>query len=66
MNNKAYRSEESLTLKSPLIEAVNKIRNPNQALENKIDNISEVVKQLSQKVGSILNSKAIGYNEINN
>ena len=65
-NKAVYRSEESLTLKSPLIEAVNKIRNPNQALENKIDNISEVVKQLSQKVGSILNCKAIVHSDINN
>ena len=38
-NKAVYRSEESLTLKSPLIEAVNKIGNRNKIPENKIDAI---------------------------
>jgi hypothetical protein len=64
-----YRCEESLAFKNvPLVEALDQIRNPYKSLENKIDNLAAalVEKQLDQKVDSILNSKAIGYNEINN
>jgi hypothetical protein len=64
-----YRCEESLAFKStPIVEALEQIRNPYKALENKIDNIAAAIvgKQLSRKVDSILNCKAIGYNEINN
>lgn len=61
-----YRCEESLTAKSPLIESVNKIRNPNKVLENKVDEICEVVKLLNQKVDFLLNGKAKGYSDINN
>jgi hypothetical protein len=67
-----YRCEESLAFKyTPLVEVLDQIRNPYkslEALENKIDNIAAAIvgKQLSRKVDSILNCKAIGYNEINN
>jgi hypothetical protein len=65
-----YRCEELLAFNNgtPLIEALDQIRNPYKALENKIDNIAAAIveKQLSRKVDSILNCKAIGYNEINN
>ena len=64
-----YRCEESLAFNNtPIVEALEQIRNPYKALENKIDNIAAAIvgKQLSRKVDSILNCKAIGYNEINN
>jgi hypothetical protein len=66
-----YRCEESLAFNgTPLIEALDQIRNPYkalEALENKIDNIAAlIVKQLHQNVAPILNCKAIEYNEINN
>ena len=61
-----YRCEESLTAKSPLIESVNKISNPNKVLENKVDDIISIVKQLNQKVDLLSNGKAKGYSDINN
>jgi hypothetical protein len=66
-----YRCEESLAFNgTPLIEALDQIKNPYkalEALENKIDNIAAlIVKQLHQNVAPILNCKAIEYNEINN
>jgi hypothetical protein len=63
-----YRCEESLAFKyTPLIEALDQIRNPYKALENKIDNIAAaIVMQLHQNVAPILNCKAIEYNDINN
>jgi hypothetical protein len=44
-----YRCEESLAFKStPLVEALDQIRNPYKALENKIDNLATIVaKQLN-------------------
>jgi hypothetical protein len=64
-----YRCEESLAFNNtPLMEALDKIRNPYKSLENKIDNIAAAMvgNQLHQKVDSISNCKAIGYNDINN
>ena len=61
-----YRCEESLSLKSPLIEAVNKIRNPNKILESKFDMMLVLINQLRQKVDSIPYCKSIGYCDINN
>jgi hypothetical protein len=63
-----YRCEESLAFNdTSVVEVLDQIRNPIKAL-NKIDNIAAAIieKQLSQKIDSILNCKAIGYNEINN
>jgi hypothetical protein len=60
------RCEESFTLKSPLIGAVNKIRNPNNMLENKFDVMITLTNQLRQEVDSILNCKTVGYSDINN
>ena len=65
-----YRCEESIALKNntPIIEALENIRNPNKALANKIDNIAAALvgKQLHQKTNSMLNCKTIEYSDINN
>jgi enoyl reductase-like protein len=47
LHNKAvYRCEESLAFKStPLVEALDQIRNPYKAVENKIDNLAAALER---------------------
>lgn len=62
-----YRCEESLAFKyTPLVEALDKIRNPNKILESKFDMMLVLINQLRQKVDSIPYCKSIGYCDINN
>jgi hypothetical protein len=42
-----YRAEESVTLDAPINEALRSIRNPNERLEKKIDELAEIVKSLA-------------------
>jgi hypothetical protein len=66
-----YRCEESLVFNdTPLVKALDQIRNPYKSLENKIDNLAAALERqqlnISQKVHSITNCKEIEYNYIDN
>jgi hypothetical protein len=61
-----YRCEESLALKNtPLIEALDNIKNPYKALENKIDCIALAVEKQLNTILSVSSCKAAEYNDIN-
>jgi hypothetical protein len=43
-----YRAEESVTLDAPITEALRSIRNPNERLEKKIDELKEMIRSLAE------------------
>lgn len=62
-----YRCEESFVFSNtPLIEALDNIRNPYKSLENKIDNISIALEKQLDRMSSMLNRNTAEHSAINN